>query len=1110
MAIFRGEGICMHFFRNRTYLFVFCLFMCIHNPLFAAVDSDSIMTRIRDYYFKSKPDAVAANLSSIQGDGSWTDINYDDRDNAGGWEPLTHLDRTLDFAMAYTMDPAYEGDEDIYRAVIDAMDYFYQSNPQGGNWWYNHIAAPKWIGRIFIYMRIGETPVPDTLETTYLERLDGLSNPEDYDLGANRVDIAMWHMYQALLRDSHEEMTHASEYLFNSLVYVTDGEGIMHDNSLHAHGPQLYDYGYGTVLLDGISLFAEFLAGSRYAMPVDYLDVFSGYLLGSYAASRRGQYVGFSPTGRSISRKNALYRHGAYLYDRAIRIDSVNAGKYQDIFDRSTGVFAPGDGISPVNEQFYRSNYMTHSRPEYTFTVRTSSKRTSKQESGNSENIKARFLTEGATNILVTGNEYYNIFPIWDWTKIPGVTVPAYDNLQPPFDWSFLGRSSFTGGVTSGSYGLFCFETNEFSTIVNKSWFCFDDAIVCLGSGLISISGRAVSTTVNQCWSAGEITVHKNNTLSVVDAQSLNAYPEGVEWIWHDSVGYFFPEKGNLMLSNQTQTGSWYDINNLQSSATVSGDVFTLWFDHGIRPENDTYAYMIMPGITDPDDMQNYDREHIEIIENSSRIQAMKHNGLDMIQAVFYEPGGLNVDGIIVKADQPCAMVLSNVSTSQVTVSISDPGESQSEINVYWSSPELSGLRKRACALPTEVARRGSTVTYEINEDTPGVKPIVIAGKMDDVGSAWETVILPETYLSPVVICAANYTEADAPAVVRLRNAYGNRFDLSVQNPGEETVLSGYTVHYAVFEEGVYTEAVNGIKLEAITFGTSVTDRNGSFSGESRPYVNAYTNPVVLGQVMTARDTAWSVFWAGGERRSDPPDGSNMTLGKHVGDDTNMLRQNEDIGYIVVEQGVDSIGGIAFTAGLGPLSVQGMGDAPPYTYTISHIPSAGIAVTGSAGPDTVDGGWPVLYGDNPVSNTSLHLAWDEDRIREPERSHKPDQVAYLVFEDISTGLEENGTEFSSYPGQLVLDQNYPNPFNPATTIRYSVGAYGDTPQPPQQIDLSIYNLVGQKVATLVSEKQSAGCYTVEWDAIGFASGVYYYKLTTDQGFTETRKLVLLR
>jgi len=102
---------------------------------------------------------------------------------------------------------------------------------------------------------------------------------------------------------------------------------------------------------------------------------------------------------------------------------------------------------------------------------------------------------------------------------------------------------------------------------------------------------------------------------------------------------------------------------------------------------------------------------------------------------------------------------------------------------------------------------------------------------------------------------------------------------------------------------------------------------------------------------------------------------------------------------------------------------------------------------------------------------------------------------------------------------FFLSQNYPNPFNPITAISYRLPARlsdlsGFALQTGgsafSNVDLSIYNLLGQKVATLVSERQPAGKYEVEWDATGMASGVYLYKLTTDQGFTQTKKLVLLK
>jgi len=108
---------------------------------------------------------------------------------------------------------------------------------------------------------------------------------------------------------------------------------------------------------------------------------------------------------------------------------------------------------------------------------------------------------------------------------------------------------------------------------------------------------------------------------------------------------------------------------------------------------------------------------------------------------------------------------------------------------------------------------------------------------------------------------------------------------------------------------------------------------------------------------------------------------------------------------------------------------------------------------------------------------------------------------------VITSVEESGNRKSREWIGFELKQNYPNPFNPVTTISYTVGAHHDV---PVFVELSIYNLLGQKVATLVSAQQPAGNYEVQLDATGFASGVYWYKLQSDNGFSQTRKLVLLR
>ncbi|MEQ9278070.1 MAG: T9SS type A sorting domain-containing protein [Balneola sp.] len=92
-----------------------------------------------------------------------------------------------------------------------------------------------------------------------------------------------------------------------------------------------------------------------------------------------------------------------------------------------------------------------------------------------------------------------------------------------------------------------------------------------------------------------------------------------------------------------------------------------------------------------------------------------------------------------------------------------------------------------------------------------------------------------------------------------------------------------------------------------------------------------------------------------------------------------------------------------------------------------------------------------------------------------------------------------------YTEQVIefgLQQNYPNPFNPSTTISYSVAENAD-------VTLNVFNMLGQKVATLVNSTQSEGSYTVTWDASNVASGIYIYRLQAGNKVF-TRKMNLIK
>jgi hypothetical protein len=98
-----------------------------------------------------------------------------------------------------------------------------------------------------------------------------------------------------------------------------------------------------------------------------------------------------------------------------------------------------------------------------------------------------------------------------------------------------------------------------------------------------------------------------------------------------------------------------------------------------------------------------------------------------------------------------------------------------------------------------------------------------------------------------------------------------------------------------------------------------------------------------------------------------------------------------------------------------------------------------------------------------------------------------------------TGITPNSGEV---PRAFNLSQNYLNPFNPSTTIKFSL------PE-ATHVTLSICNSMEQEVSKLLSKDMSAGIYTTEWNAAGFASSIYYYRIVAGN-YSETKKFLLLK
>lgn len=411
------------------------------------------------------------------------------------------------------------------------------------------------------------------------------------------------------------------------------------------------------------------------------------------------------------------------------------------------------------------------------------------------------------------------------------------------------------------------------------------------------------------------------------------------------------------------------------------------------------------------------------ILEGTADITAAKDGITSDPVTLTVTPSTITLESITIGSECGSSILIGETCTFSATGTYSDGSTpditsaadwiSENEAVAIFNQPGIAtGMGEGTVVVYASFQEvTSNTATLEVTAPPVSSGPYLQTGRVSVSTADWTSVTLDYDYGDDmVVICTPNY-EYDAlflpePLVSHVRNASGSSFQVKlVQAVGGSFQDVSADVHYMVVKAGVYTLAEHGVKMEAVKFNSTITDGSGSWVGQNRSYANSYTDPVVVGQVMTYnadRAWYWSVFWCRGSSRTSPPSSTELWVGKHNAQDPRAVN-NEMLGYVVIEAGegeMDTASGTArYFAALGSDTVRGIGNSPPYTYSLadlSFIPST--AILSQAAMDGGDGGWAVLYGSNPVTGSSLNLAIEEDMAWDSERKHTSEQAGYIVFE----------------------------------------------------------------------------------------------------------------
>jgi hypothetical protein len=174
--------------------------------------------------------------------------------------------------------------------------------------------------------------------------------------------------------------------------------------------------------------------------------------------------------------------------------------------------------------------------------------------------------------------------------------------------------------------------------------------------------------------------------------------------------------------------------------------------------------------------------------------------------------------------------------------------------------------------------------------------------------------------------------------------------------------------------------------------------------------------------------------------------------------------------------------------------------------TTYRLPSAVTNVTATLYYQTASKEYITFLRDENVGNVEDWKHWGDSLYSAWSRRGKsrPVSMATITVQVIDLTTDVSNQD-ENLPARISLKQNYPNPFNPTTTIQFTIpaGTYGN-------MSLRVFDLLGREVATLVNRRIDAGDHGVVFDAKDLPSGVYVYRLSVGNSYSETKKLMLIR
>lgn len=577
--------------------------------------SDQAVVELHQRYSFDK-ETVKSYLSSLSESGMWADIDYKDKKRSG-WEPKIHAERILELVkLYYSKQTSYYQSPAVEATIHKALHYWFTAKPVCLNWWYNQIGIPKTLGTAFVLFEQKLT------SDEKREAVAVMENAKFGMTGQNKVWLAGNVMMRALLQNDAALVKMARDTIASEIV--TGGfEGIKDDWCFHQHGAQQQFGNYGLSFVSGMSFFSGVFVGTSLSFNEKQLGIISTLVDRGYRWVLWKGKMDVNALGRQLFHNAQIHKE----LSLAFAVSELGGGESKSCSAIAQSLLAENYGVKQTNslvghKHFWQSDYTIHRRPQWMASVKMASQRVVGVEMMNGDNMQGYYMADGATYIYQDGEEYLNIFPQWNWRKIPGVTafqsdapMPLIQNYQP------RNKADFVGGVSDGKQGMTAMEINRAGIRALKSWIFTDDFVLCLGAGIQADSNLIVTTAVEQCLKRGELSSWQNGVWTKVNdkQESLN----GEQRFFHNHTGYIlFGNQQNTVAQVAQRTGRWYDVMQMYRPKEVRGEVTSIYLEHGASPQNGTYQYLILPAVNQAE-AASFNLSAIRVLRNDEVVQAV-------------------------------------------------------------------------------------------------------------------------------------------------------------------------------------------------------------------------------------------------------------------------------------------------------------------------------------------------------------------------------------------------------------------------------------------------------------------------------------------------------